>query len=195
MSNLIHECHRNIIKALRIYLSKCQYIINTFYQKLYIWHSHPLPTWPSLWERKLKDRKVIFPYLVCIQVDLVPEQIVFSIRRGKDRKDLQPPELMLSRCRHRAGGVLTTARRKGTRSLGCLTPLVQSRQQRCGVSSAFRGAAKTQYGLDKGWVSAVSKEKRTQIKMDSTWTWAIICYVISEVWYSSAWASYLREVI
>lgn len=51
MSNLIHECHRNIIRAPWSYLSKCQYIIYTLYQKLCVWHSHPhdLPSNREKW--------------------------------------------------------------------------------------------------------------------------------------------------
>lgn len=175
MSNLIHECHRNIIRALRSYLSKCQYIIYTLNQKLSIWHSFPLPTWPSLQQRKLKDRKVIFPYFACVVVDLVPEQIVLSIRKGKESQGPAPPELlMLSRCRHRAHGFLTTGK-SGKRSLGCLTHPVQSLQQRCGASSAFRSAAKSTI-----WVNKLPEclhcpgKQRAHLKTDSTWIWAVI---------------------
>lgn len=35
--NLIHKCHRNIIRALKsVDLSKRQYIIYTLYKKLYV---------------------------------------------------------------------------------------------------------------------------------------------------------------
>lgn len=127
------------------YLSKCQYIISTLYQKLYVWHSYPPPTRPCLQQIKLKDRKVIFPYLVCILVDLVPEQIVLSTREGKERQGPAPSQR--SWCSAGAGtepvGACPRPGEGGKRSLGCFTHPAQSRQQRWGASSALRGAAKS----------------------------------------------------
>lgn len=160
------------------YLSKCQYIISTLYQKLYVWHSYPPPTRPCLQQIKLKDRKVIFPYLVCILVDLVPEQIVLSTREGKERQGPAPSQR--SWCSAGAGTEPVGAwpqPGEGGREARAASPTQFRAGSRGGVQALLsEEQLKAQHGLKKGLSVCTVRgtQRRAQIKTGSMWAWAVL---------------------